>query len=1834
MRSLFRQVTWIHAVAAVVLLLAVAVHAAPAGCIPRSVHNRVENRHAESQGTTWCPELVGLGDRCTPAASWECIGTLNCMTCSGQTFGICAYGNCAACASDGTCTSCSPPLLLSGGHCVSLLANGATCSGASQCSSGTCTGSVCCAYNNCQACDGGTCSACNPASYYLNGGQCLSLKPNGGSCSSGGECSSSTCTGSVCCAYGNCATCNGGTCSACNPASYYLSGGQCLSLKSNGVTCSSNNECGSDTCQNVCCAYTNCQVCTGGTCSACNTASYYLNGGQCLALKPNGESCSAADQCRSDICLGNVCCAYSNCQSCAGGTCSACDPANDYLSGGQCHPLKGNSASCSSSNECSSGTCTGSVCCSYSNCQACVGGTCSACNPASYYLSGGQCLSLKPNGGSCSSNVVCGSATCTDSVCCAYSNCQACSGGAGACSACDSARYYLSGGQCLTLQANGVSCSAGTHCSSGLCATRCCQWPGCATCDSDGRCETCANPTTYRDSTGHCVVPSNPGGACEGDAQCTTHICRQSTCCASSPCAACSSGANNGVCTQCPGTHYLGGSICVPKTSNGATCSAGLTCLSGNCVAGVCCAYANCTTCNSDGCATCDVATEYLSSAMVCLEKKPSGSTCAAATECKSGVCTRSRCCRYDNCAECAHPTGGCTACSTTLYVNAAQQCTPQLGFGASCTFDAMCLSSHCASNQCCLYDSCLACSASTGGKCTSCSVDRYLTADSSTCVLKGTDGATCSGNGTCLSNYCGVSDHAPVPSGSNQYCCTSPLCNTCSSANAGACTSCITTYYISPTGCVPKKKFGRACAADFECLVGVCTTAAGAPRLCCSTAACAACDAATGVCNACIDSQYLTPTGTCLDKKASGGQCNGDQQCLSSTCATDKCCGVGNCTTCDTSLGMQYCTECRFGYQPSNPFQNLGYLRCDAKTPPGDSCSGNADCFYGTCIEQVCCRYMNCSLCRAGNGVCTQCSDSTQYIATTSGACLAKKTNGSHCSRNVECTSDQCVGNRCCAYDNCLACDSPADGHCTSCISTNYIDSTGQCAPKIAAGAACPGDDAACFSGLCAGRVCCESNAICARCSNPSGDCVACPSGYFLAANGSCLAQYRNGAACSADVQCSSSQCIARRCCSASISTSCAACDDEGERCVDCPKYSRLAHNELECLTNSRTLKPTATWTLSETASETFNDSETLTASPDSRSDSHSIAITDTARLTDSLQPTDSPTVSNTATYTDTATLLSSQSVTISETSSLPLPPRPVPLDEGMRTAVTVLESTTTVVGALASPAAALQMARVKGTMDMVKRCRSEQQGDTEHLKQSSGFPSSFLPFLHFGSAEGQYMRGAVIANVVAVPILSVVVVALGAVARALKLVRSASDKVASALQVPPRSPFRSVTGIVRMPGSVMVISSAVVYGLVSSASTLYDSAIDGALDIFLASVALIFVLAVMVVTVAHMRRTVRDHVSLTQAIVRRRDGRPLGRLARVVGAVSGRTAWFARDDLIAVQSKSFSTPVDASRQLEDHVALESWGMLVARYRGTVLTRRPSHHGPPDAVDFDDEGATGASQGFGGGALRIIETAATYFFAIDFVVTCVVALGEGLAATDCSRGLAVSVVGNTLGFVCAALIRPYNAALKNVLVIMMNALLAVASFVTVGAIRAETQADADALATIANGVAMAAAAFPFAAIVLSAVRVALIRFILRAETVPAIARRRQAAATVSDVLTERMLLNDGEELQEVLHGTAGGEDPGGLLCPPSLSAEEPIASTVATVDELLDLLLSTPMPSVTEVRVRDEGLRTKRQVEELLSRHRSSIPLVGTTSSDPLDDLLSAPVPFGDHSI
>ena len=343
----------------------------------------------------------------------------------------------------------------------------------------------------------------------------------------------------------------------------------------------------------------------------------------CVEL--NGGVCTAAAQCQSSNCEGDICCnAVCNTtpQSSCGqtGTCSAAGTGCAFWASGSACLAAACSDGPSSSSQTTASTCDGAGTCNpgtTTSCGAykCGGAICkSACSASSDCTSGnacvsGSCVAQSGAGSTCSGNSQCSSGACgatgSGTHCCA----TACSAG-GTCGAID----CDSNGACILASAglvcapascsNGMLTPAETCDGMGSCtpqtATAC---PGSLGCASATACKTgctansdCTSGTICElsDGGGTCVSPA-AGTACTSDSQCASGYCTptlgggsvcSTTACYDQGSASCgTTGKTNASGTAC--LLYAAATSCGAPSCSSNTQTAASTCDgAGNCVAG------------------------------------------------------------------------------------------------------------------------------------------------------------------------------------------------------------------------------------------------------------------------------------------------------------------------------------------------------------------------------------------------------------------------------------------------------------------------------------------------------------------------------------------------------------------------------------------------------------------------------------------------------------------------------------------------------------------------------------------------------------------------------------------------------------------------------------------------------------------------------------------------------------------------------------------------------------------------------------------------------------------------------------------------------------------------------------------------------------------------------------------------------------------------------------------------------------------------------------------------------------------------------------------------
>ncbi len=348
-----------------------------------------------------------------------------------------------------------------------LLANGASCTGGSECESGLCVEGVCCD----SECDG-QCESCAQTGSL---GACKTVKGNPISgklaCDGTGTCKGQCDGNGKACTYpGGTTTCKAASCKdgKATPAAGCDGQGTCTTPDANACP---SNLCSSDgsKCQD------NCES------GNCGQDMYCSKTGVCLAKRKNGEQCTGNDECVSAVCADNVCCATA-----CGGQCQACNEPGKI---GTCTRVtgtpRGTRPPCKSVVATCGGTCDGlsdTKCaypgeekkCSAAKCsddlvtatpaELCDGeGACTSaqginCGASGSYCSSGACTSKLPAGGSCTDKVQCVSGNCSNKTCCA-------------------AGLTWCGDACVDLQTSNAHCGAcGRTCGSQQCmAGLCCD---------------------------------------------------------------------------------------------------------------------------------------------------------------------------------------------------------------------------------------------------------------------------------------------------------------------------------------------------------------------------------------------------------------------------------------------------------------------------------------------------------------------------------------------------------------------------------------------------------------------------------------------------------------------------------------------------------------------------------------------------------------------------------------------------------------------------------------------------------------------------------------------------------------------------------------------------------------------------------------------------------------------------------------------------------------------------------------------------------------------------------------------------------------------------------------------------------------------------------------------------------------------------------------------------------------------------------------------------------------------------------------------------------------
>jgi hypothetical protein len=241
--------------------------------------------------------------------------------------------------------------------------------------------------------------------------------------------------------------------------------------------------------------------------------------GSCLDQCPVGHSCSEGANCKSRVCLGNVCRAA----TCADNVTN--NNETDVDCGGACAPC-GPGKQCGTSADCMGKVCDSSTGKCTPNCFDLVsnngetgidcGGSCPLCN-GDPCTGSEQCKSAACGGGLC--RLPTGASCGDEGAACATLRCFS-----GTCAACilnsDCQSNQCNDGVCKIK--NGAPCGTNDDCANGSCIGNLCVEFNGLTCDDNAACASyhCSNTSTCRPCTGSPVIANMQCGERLGSGQC------------------------------------------------------------------------------------------------------------------------------------------------------------------------------------------------------------------------------------------------------------------------------------------------------------------------------------------------------------------------------------------------------------------------------------------------------------------------------------------------------------------------------------------------------------------------------------------------------------------------------------------------------------------------------------------------------------------------------------------------------------------------------------------------------------------------------------------------------------------------------------------------------------------------------------------------------------------------------------------------------------------------------------------------------------------------------------------------------------------------------------------------------------------------------------------------------------------------------------------------------------------------------------------------------------------------------------------------------------------
>lgn len=450
------------------------------------------------------------------------------------------------------------------------------------------------------------------------------------------------------------------------------------------------------------------------------------------------------------------------------------------------------------------------------------------------------------------------------------------------------------------------------------------------------------------------------------------------------------------------------------------------------------------------------------------------GAACSNAAECLSGFCTDGRCCDSacgETCFACdlesapglctPVPEGkmgrkdkacadeGISSCGTSGLCDGKGGCAryPEgaVCVPGKCEVDGFVGRKECRGGLC--QDLAYACEpfacSPTGDACLSICESTAQCSGTNVCANKscGTlpNGRECTGDQACTSGHC-----------EDGICCDSSCDGACKACNLagslGVCTN--VSKGIDDPHDVCKKTLTVTCgqtgtcdgdgkcelyAAGTECKAGTCNgTAEVKPSTCngqgdCVSAGEVQCPPAKCISNACVlvcksDGDCIAPSRCGADgrcgKSGKGVTCQSNDQCQSGHCSDKVCCDTACGGICESCNGAGNCVPDSVGTLPT--VSDCAPAVCSGNLfTPASSCDGRRACTspnQDTCGAFLC----NNSGCRKS---CSRDGDCAAGAYCTQTKCETKKGAGQTCGGPGECSSGNCVDDRCCSASTCGTC-------------------------------------------------------------------------------------------------------------------------------------------------------------------------------------------------------------------------------------------------------------------------------------------------------------------------------------------------------------------------------------------------------------------------------------------------------------------------------------------------------------------------------------------------------------------------------------------------------------------------------------------------------------------------------------------------------------------------------------------------------------------------------------------------------------------------------------------